>query len=235
LELVAEDATSNTLVVKDLELGTTYYWKVVGKNRFGQAESPIVKFTVGNVPATPFNPEPADGAVDQFNNLVLRWESAKADAYDLYLGFSEDTLELYLENVKESAVEVRDLLFGTTYYWKVVAKNRFGNTEGPVWKFTTGQVPEQPRAVYPENGAQEVPVDVTLKWVSERTEEFELYFGTVKLELVGKLEINEYTLPQLHFGTQYNWKVVARNIFGEVESEVFTFRTKLPTVQIKKF
>ncbi|NPU89427.1 MAG: fibronectin type III domain-containing protein [Fervidobacterium sp.] len=231
LELVVEDATSNTFVLQNLELGTTYYWKVVGKNRFGQAESPVVKFTVGNVPAVPYNPEPPDGAVDQFNNLVVRWESAKADAYDLYLGFSEDTLELYLENVKESAVEVRDLLFGTTYYWKVVAKNRFGNTEGPIWKFTTGQVPEQPKAIYPENGAQEVPVDVTLKWVSERAEEFELYFGTVKLELVGKLEINEYTLPQLHFGTQYNWKVVARNIFGEVESEVFTFRTKLPTVQ----
>jgi hypothetical protein len=92
-------------------------------------------------------------------------------------------------------------------------------------------VPEQPRAVYPENGAKEVPVDVTLKWVSERAEEFELYFGTVKLDLVEKLETNEYTLPQLHFGTEYKWKVVAKNIFGEVESEVFTFRTKLPTIQ----
>jgi len=232
LELIVEDATSNTLVVKDLELGGTYYWKVVGKNRFGQAESPIFKFTVGNVPAAPFNPEPTDGAIDQFNNLVLRWESSKADTYDIYFGFSENTLDIFLSDVKESAIELKDLLFGTTYYWKVVAKNRFGKAEGPIWKFTTGQIPEQPRAVYPENGAQGVPVDVTLKWASERAKEFDLYFGTTSLESIAKLEeINEFALPQLHFGTVYNWKVVARNIFGEIESETFTFRTKLPTIQ----
>jgi len=232
LELIVEDATSNTLVVKDLELGTTYYWKVVGKNRFGQAESPVVKFTVGNVPAVPFNPEPPDDAFDQFNNLVLRWESAKADSYDLYLGFSEEMLELYLGDSKESAIEVTDLLFGTTYYWKVVAKNRFGSTEGPIWKFTTGQVPEQPKAIYPENGATEVPIDVTLKWESERAEKFELYFGETNLEYIATLEsISEYTLSQLHFGTEYRWKVIASNQFGEIESNVFTFRTKLPTIQ----
>ncbi|MGC9772393.1 hypothetical protein [Fervidobacterium islandicum] len=233
LELIAEDIKDSKLVVNDLELGTTYYWKVVGKNRFGEAESPVVKFTVGNVPAQPFNPYPEDGAVDQFNNLVLRWESAKADSYDLYIGFSPDKLELFASDMLESAVEVTDLLFGTTYYWKVVAKNRFGSTEGPVWKFTTGQVPEQPRAVYPENGATEVPVDVTLKWESGRAEEFDLYFGTVSLELIAQLKEAqaEYELPTLHFGTEYKWKVIARNKFGEVESEVFSFRTKLPTIQ----
>jgi len=66
--------------------------------------------------------KPPDGAVDQFNNLVVRWESAKADAYDLYLGFSEDTLELYLENVKESAVEVRDLLLERRIIGKLLRK-----------------------------------------------------------------------------------------------------------------
>ncbi|WP_448376210.1 fibronectin type III domain-containing protein [Fervidobacterium sp.] len=231
LELIAENITQNTLIVNDLELGTTYYWKVVGKNEFGETESPVFKFTVGNIPAVPFNPAPEDGATDQFNNLILRWESAKADSYDLYIGFSKDALEIFAYDIKESAAELRDLLFGTTYYWKVVAKNRFGSAEGPVWKFTTGQIPEQPKAIYPENGATEVPVDVTLKWESERAEEFELYFGTTKLQFVEKLENTEYALPQLHFGTSYNWKVIARNKFGETESEVFTFRTKLPTIQ----
>lgn len=231
LELVAENITENVFALKDLELGTTYYWKVVGKNRFGEAESPVVKFTVGNVPAVPFNPDPEDGAVDQFNKLVLKWESAKAEAYDIYVGFTEDMLELFQTDLKESAVEITDLLFGTTYYWKVVAKNRFGQSEGPVWKFTTGQIPEKPKAIYPENGAQEVPVDVTLKWESERAKDFNLYFGTTTLELVGRFESNEYALPQLHFGTEYRWQIVAGNEFGQIESDIFTFRTKLPTVQ----
>lgn len=229
LDLIAQDATPNTLELKDLELGKTYYWKVVGKNRFGETESPVWKFTVGNVPAVPFNPEPTDGALDQFNNLVLRWESSKADSYDLYIGFAEDKLELYQADIKESAVELYDLLFGTTYYWKVVAKNRFGNTEGPIWKFTTGQIPEKPIAIYPEDGSI-VPIDVTLKWQSERAEEFDLFFGTTTFEKIATLNENEYKLPELHFGTWYKWKVVARNVFGETESE-FKFMTILPKVE----
>uniref|UniRef100_A0A7C5Y796 Fibronectin type-III domain-containing protein n=1 Tax=Fervidobacterium nodosum TaxID=2424 RepID=A0A7C5Y796_9BACT len=230
LELITQDATENAITVEELELGTTYYWKVVGKNRFGETESPIWKFTVGNVPATPFNPEPPDGAVDQFNNLVLRWESSKADRYDLYIGFTPDKLDIYKTDIVESAVELYDLLFGVTYYWKVVAKNRFGNSEGPVWKFTTGQIPEKPEAIYPKDGDTEVPLNISLKWKSERAEEFDLYFGTILLDPLGTTTSTEYTLPTLHYGTWYNWKVVARNKFGEIESD-FTFRTKLPTVE----
>ena len=231
LQLIAENLAASTLTVEDLELGATYYWKVVGKNRFGETESPIWKFTVGNVPAVPFNPEPADGAVDQFNSLVMRWESAKADSYDLYMGFSEDKLDVVAADLQESAVEMYNLLFGTTYYWKVVAKNRFGTSESPIWKFTTGQIPEKPEAVYPKNGDTEVPVDVTLQWSGDRADQYDLYFGATKLQMLGTLTENQYTLPRLHFGTSYNWKVIARNIFGEIESDPFTFRTKLPTVQ----
>ncbi|MGC8956060.1 MAG: hypothetical protein ACP5JS_08270 [Fervidobacterium sp.] len=230
LEIVAQNATTNALEIPELELGTTYYWKVVGKNRFGETEGPVWKFTIGNVPGVPFNPEPSDGATNQFNNLVLRWESFKAESYDLYLGFSEDKLELAATDLTESAVQMQDLLFGTTYYWKVVAKNRFGNSEGPVWKFTTGQIPEQPIAIYPEDGQEEVPIDVTLKWASEKAEEFDLFFGTITLEPLGTSTSTEYVLPELHFGTKYNWKVVARNGFGEVENQ-FSFRTKLPTIE----
>ncbi|MEN3042677.1 MAG: hypothetical protein ABDH59_05180, partial [Fervidobacterium sp.] len=196
-------------------------------------ESPIWKFTVGNVPAVPFNPEPPDGATDQFNRLVLRWESSKAESYDLYIGFAPDKLDLLEGDLKLSAVELYDLLFGTTYYWKVIAKNRFGKSEGPIWKFTTGQIPEKPVAVYPKDGDEQVPLDVTLKWKSERAEEFDLFFGTILLEPLGTLTSPEYTLPKLHYGTWYNWKVIARNKFGEIEGE-FKFRTKLPTIDNQK-
>ncbi|ODN31049.1 fibronectin type III domain-containing protein [Fervidobacterium thailandense] len=230
LEPIATDITDSELVVENLELGKTYYWQVVGKNKFGETPSPVVKFTVGNVPTVPFNPEPPDGATDQFTNLVLRWESSKAESYDLYMGFVPDKLELVYEDLKESAVEMYDLLFGVKYYWKVVAKNRFGEAEGPVWSFTTGMLPEKPVAIYPKDGDTEVPADVVLKWRSERAEEFDLYFGRTEPEFVDTLRDTEYALPRLHFGTEYKWKVTARNKFGEVESDIFTFRVKLPTI-----
>lgn len=238
LDVIATDLKEEKLVVKGLALGTTYFWKVVAKNRFGETESPLVRFTVGDVPAVPFDPEPPDGAVDQFRDVVLSWKSRKADTYDVFFGFRRDSLELIASDIRVNSIRPLDfteLLFGTTYYWKVVAKNRFGKSEGPVWKFTTGNIPEKPVAIYPPDKSTNIPIDVTLKWKSERAEEFELYFGfgfadPLGLKRIAVLKSDEYKLPRLHFGTDYSWKVLARNKFGEIESEIFTFKTKLPTI-----
>ena len=151
----------------------------------------------------------------------MRWESARPIPTTSTWDFPRQTY-VVAADLQESAIEMYNLLFGTTYYWKVVAKNRFGTSEGPVWKFTTGQIPEKPQAIYPKNGDVEVPVDVTLKWSSERAKEHDLYFGTTKLDMLGTLTDSQYTLPRLHFGTFYNWKVVSRSL---VRSKVI--RTRL--------
>ena len=50
----------------------------------------------------------------------------------------------------------------TTYYWRTVKKNCCGQTEGPIWSFTTGDTP--PFEPYPENNAVDVPAHSSLLW-----------------------------------------------------------------------
>jgi methionine-R-sulfoxide reductase len=42
-----------------------------------------------------------------------------------------------VETVASSTYSLASLDEGTKYYWKIVAKNAFGDTSGPEWNFTT--------------------------------------------------------------------------------------------------
>jgi hypothetical protein len=90
----------------------------------------------GQPPSKPSNPSPADGATNQPTSLTLSWSSSGATKYDLYFGTNSNP-PLYASNLTSNQYSVSNLSPGTTYYWKVVAKNDYGQTAGDVWRFTT--------------------------------------------------------------------------------------------------
>lgn len=98
-------------------------------------------------PATPFNPKPADGAVNVDVSKDLFWtnsdEDIGEDVYsDLYFGTTTPP-PLLKANIFEMTYDVGIMQFDTQYYWKIVAHDNHGQvTEGPVWSFTTGSVPD---------------------------------------------------------------------------------------------
>ena len=57
--------------------------------------------------------------------------------YDVYFGTDPNALELICDDICEQYCDPGVLDGGTTYYWQVVAENSCGQTEGPVWSFTT--------------------------------------------------------------------------------------------------
>jgi hypothetical protein len=57
--------------------------------------------------------------------------------YDVYLGFAFNELFPIAENLDDPAFTFVDLNPDTRYYWRVIASNCCGETEGPVWSFTT--------------------------------------------------------------------------------------------------
>ena len=96
---------------------------------------------LNNLPATPSNPNPADGADNVSLDVTLSWECSDPDGdtlkYDLYFGTSANP-PLIAEDLTEAKYSVSGLESGTTYYWRVVANDPHGvKTEGPVWTFTT--------------------------------------------------------------------------------------------------
>ncbi|UCH51722.1 MAG: trypsin-like peptidase domain-containing protein [Chloroflexota bacterium] len=86
--------------------------------------------------------------------------SAVIPSFDVYLGTDRDQLHLMYENavVPWCEPEPQQLQRGTTYYWRVVAKNHCGQTEGPTWSFRTEDI---------------ITVDLTLdyRWMYQNLQE----------------------------------------------------------------
>ena len=115
--------------------------------RGGEVAELTISLTAGNCfPYVPSNPQPQNGAQDQLLNVVLSWQGGDPDAgdkvfYDVYLGTETEhhiEMKLVSPHQKESSYVPRDLWYDTTYYWKIVARDREGAQKtGPRWSFRT--------------------------------------------------------------------------------------------------
>jgi rhodanese-related sulfurtransferase len=95
-------------------------------------------------PITPNNPQPINNAVDVNIGVELSWSASDPEGdtlkYDVYFGTNPTpaTNELVAIGIEINSYHVNNLEYNTLYYWKVVAKdNNGGETESPIWSFTT--------------------------------------------------------------------------------------------------
>ncbi len=99
---------------------------------------------INNPPNTPSNPSPMDGATNQDINVDLSWTGGDPDAddtvtYNVYFGANDSTPDnLICNDVSTPACDPGTLVYGTHYYWYVVATDNHGaSTTGATWDFTT--------------------------------------------------------------------------------------------------
>jgi hypothetical protein len=99
-------------------------------------------------PNVPTNPNPIDGATNVDISKDISWTNPKhedigEDVYsDLYLDTTNPPL-LFKAHVFETTYDPGILQFHTKYYWKIIARDNHGQvTEGPIWSFTTGSIPD---------------------------------------------------------------------------------------------
>jgi len=82
------------------------------------------------------------------SDLLLSWRCTDPNSkdtltYDLYLCKSEETMTLYSADITDTTYTISDLIYGTTYYWQITAKDEDGEiTNGPIWSFSTEAMPE---------------------------------------------------------------------------------------------
>jgi len=123
---------------------TRYYWRIRANN--GNIVSPwstIWSFSTNNSPITPKDPYPADSSTDMNNTLTLSWTCSDVDpndtiSYDVYLiDFYPPTVKIG-SNLISTQCLTANLKKGAIYYWRVVAKDNYGNqVSGPIWSFNT--------------------------------------------------------------------------------------------------
>ncbi|MDK2887071.1 MAG: hypothetical protein PWP54_1651, partial [Thermosipho sp. (in: thermotogales)] len=247
LELLISNLATNNYTTRKLEFGTTYYWKVVAKdNRGAETEGPIWKFTTNYLPEVPSNPQPENGATNVSTRPILKWKAIDRDGdkliYDVYFGTNPNFKIPIVSNFETAEFKPENLEFKTTYYWKIVVKDgKGGETEGPIWKFTTikqNDPPLTPYEPFPFDGTTGQPININLSWKSGDPDKdelsYDLYFGIVGQlqKIASDLKESSYKIENLNYGTMYNWKVIAKDGKGGIsESPVWQFTTNyLPEI-----
>jgi hypothetical protein len=116
-------------IVNNLSLNTTCFWRVNAGNVSGSSDwSPVWRFST-IVIAPPQLSSPAGGAVNQPVAATLVWNTA-ATAASYYVQVATDTAfsSIFLQDstLTDTTKQVSGLANGTTYYWRVRAKNAGG-------------------------------------------------------------------------------------------------------------
>jgi hypothetical protein len=93
----------------------------------------------GMPPVSPFNPAPVVGRVLTDSIVSFSWTGGDPDnddvTYNLYIGTNPDSLVKAGSVTNQTSFTDTVNKWGSTYYWKVVATDKQGKTEGPVWSF----------------------------------------------------------------------------------------------------
>lgn len=122
------------------------------------------------------------------------------------------------------------LNYETKYYWQVLVDDKRGKiSKGPVWYFTTEEMPPStPSNPYPYDGEDNVSTSVTLSWQSTDTDDltFTIYLSeSSPPSMIGTSTKNEYK-ANLEYETTYYWQVVADDRRGKIaKGPIWSFTT----------
>jgi hypothetical protein len=241
--LVASDLATTVYVPPGLTFSTQYFWKIVVRDQHGaERVGPTWNFRTRpeNYPPTaPYNPSPANGTANRSETTTLTWQCSDLDGhaitYDVYFGTAASP-PLVATDVATNSYVPGLLAFGTTYRWRIVARDVLGaETSGALWTFTTqlNRPPNEPFSPSPGNLAVNQSVNSTLVWrctdPDGHTLTFDVYFGTSSPPplVATNVPVKSYAPGPLAFTTTYRWQIVARDAFGlERSGPAWSFTTK---------
>jgi len=141
---VSHNQTETTYTPDTLKSSAVYYWKVIAYDNYEQTTTgELWSFNTREIqpPSTPSKPDPADWTIDLPVTLNLSWRCSDPDrdplTYDVYCG-TESNPSLVSSDQSDKTYELDEMLYDTTYYWKIIARDIMGlETEGPIWRFVT--------------------------------------------------------------------------------------------------
>jgi|GEM_PF-4150297 len=233
----------------ELSPNTTYYWKVRAKDHYGDfGDSEVWSFTT-NPDASNAPPESptllvpvASGQDVPIQPTLFTWQAASDPqndpvTYNFHLGIRPEFQTQIAKDIVGTSFEISELESGTTYYWKVVAKDgRGGLSESDVRSFTTfNRPPTAPQLLAPINGNEGNLIEQTLSWGRSTDPDgdpvsYRLFIGQSPDNFLNYGIINGRS--RYIFGnaipnnTTFYWKVVATDgKGGETSSELWTYKT----------
>ena len=148
--------------------GTTIYWRVQAKNSLGTTAYSSSSFTNGPsaAPPAPTLAVPANGANAPGTQVLLEWtEAPRANDYQLQVatdaGFAELVFDEWVGDYVGVYLDFDD--DGTTYYWRVAARNSLGSSPYSSAYFVNGYL-DAPSLIIPFPGDNEGGGTVSFQW-----------------------------------------------------------------------
>jgi len=234
---VSANASPLQVIVSDLLFGAKYYWRVRAINGVDTSSwSTVWSFTIIDGINLIY---PVDGAVDQMPNAYLRWTPVFTKySYDYQIdtvaNFSSSLLYLGYVNNNVPQVRSNELLFGTTYYWRVRPRNFNGvSSWSSVWSFTTV---DKVKLTSPANATAGVSFTPKFTWKKiTGTSYYDLQYDTsssftnpVLKDLITKQEFQ--VVGKILALTTYYWRVrVYHNKDVSGWSDTWSFLTDTAT------
>jgi hypothetical protein len=242
------DTTAVFTAPNDLLPGATYTVTITtGVSALGthMAADYTWSFSTDSIPPAPVLIAPAAGATNQATSPMLSWNaSAGAETYRLQVS----TNPLFLTTVFDDSTitgtsrRITGLTIGTTYYWRVNAKNSAGTSTWSTRDFTTiATAPAAPTLASPANASTGHPQNPTLRWnASVGADTYRVQLSTSPVFATTLVDDSTVTglsrqLSGLTLGTTYYWRVNAKNTGGtSVYSATwsFTVSTTQPSVNL---
>ncbi len=234
---VDTDGNESLAHVNDLLFDTTYYWRVRANTAVDVSEwSETWSFTTLVAPTLSL---PSNGAIDQNIALTLDWATMYSITdftyqFDISPDFDSAFLEEANTDGNISLAHPSDLLYGTTYYWRVRANSTLDTSDwSAIWSFTTVyELTTAPQLISPTDGTTDVTfASVVLEWASipEATSYQyqycleETFTNGITSGVVSSLT---KTITDLNQDTTYYWRVRGQNTGGSSPwSAVYSFTT----------
>ena len=169
---VSANQTSTSYSYSNVAYSTTCHWKVIAKNSNGQvaaSSAPWSFITHGPPPGVFSMLSPPDGATGRPLSGMFSWSSSpNAVNYDVYLDLASPPVVRVDSNVTDTSYSYQGLSPGSTYHWKVIAKNQYGAASNTFSSFTTANVPLPPSDAVP---AAITSTSIQFTWTDNASDE----------------------------------------------------------------
>lgn len=223
-----EDSLTTTFYdVADLDLATTYFWRVRGRNEGGiSAWATPFSFGTqrGSIPANPVLLTPVDAAQLTTTTVDFIWRSNRASSYTIQISPESDfsTIPVQSAGLTDTTFTATGLTEGATYFWRVQASDGASSSIFSLSLVRPGLQVSVPELQSPANNSTDLPLEVQLAWgAASNATTYDVQVSessTFAATFVNETGITGIRLDvrNLASETTYFWRVRGRN--GEAAS-----------------
>ena len=227
------NSASSQVTTANLLFGQLYYWRARAKNATETSDwTAAWSFTTTD---KVYLYTPTNGTTGCYPNITIDWTSVDGITnydyqIDITLDFNSAGLISGSTASGYSSFASSNLLFGTTYYWRVRSRHSLDISGwSDTWNFTTTN---KVSLYTPYNSSTGVSINPTLDWYSidgctNYTYEYSSNPNlTNSVTATISSSSSQISLSSLEYGETYYWRVKAYHLFSSTQwSDVWSFTT----------